>query len=219
MGIFNENKNEISKVNKIEVIKEKEGNKIEYVLDCSKLKNSIHLFENIIGELNSNNCAWLLIDTSFIYPKSRKKVVIKEAEVIEFLDERSIPYLKSDKLVKNSTAIMGIPLRAKNEAKVERFDIGMKITPEVLGIANHFYENFSLFCYISNRTTEFEEILNVHNNKILNQEKEIYSYEKEASMDWFQGFIYADDFYKRIRVASESEITAMMDNILTNYKE
>lgn len=199
MGLFEKRK--------VKIIKENNNGKEEYILDCVKQKEPMNLGRKIIQEFMIDKSAWFIIDTNFSYEKDHKITEVNLKKILDLLDKKEIPYISRDKMAEKSVSLMGIPMK---KIKVKEIKVGIEVSLEVLDILGKIFENSSFFCYMTREKSDFDEILKLHNHINVDGNE----YQEAMGNDWFQVFIYMDNYFKRIRIVTEQKIEAEWMNRL-----
>lgn len=197
----------------IKVIKENHNGKVEYLLDCAKLKEPMDLARKVFQVFTKEDCSWFIIDTNYTYERNQKIIAANLKKIFSFLDEKGIPYISTEKMIEKNISLMGIPMKKQ---KVKEFKVGIKVTEEVLSNLEIIFENISAFCYRTKENKEFQEILDLHNRINVDGNE----YRTLIGKDGFQMFIYLDNYFKRIRLATEDNLdSSLIQKIIeANYE-
>ncbi len=183
----------------VKIITENRNGKDEYILDCMKLKEPMELGKKLLLEFMKEKECWLFIDTNFTYERDNKIVEVNINKIQDLLTEKEIPHISKERMVDKDVSLMGIPLKKK---KIKEFKMVIKVTEDVINNLDFFFNYMSVFAYITTKNKGLKEIWELHDQ--INVEGEDYA--TMLGTDKLDTFLYMDNYFNRIRIASEKDM-------------
>ncbi len=184
---------------KIKVITEHHKGGEEVLLDCSKLGDPMQTGHKLIQHFGTDKTVWIFIDSDFTYVKKIADAEVNMKQVLKCLEDNQILFESKEKMVEKADMILGIPMKKK---KIKHYRIAVKAAEGALAHLSEIFDYTSMFCYICDDRKSFEEIYELHDH--ISEMDE--GYVQKLGKDGFVTFLYFDNFYRRIRIASKGDV-------------
>ena len=195
MGLFN-------KV-KVKIIEERHNERTDYILDCMKVNEPMVLGKRVLQEFSKGKKLYLFLDSNFAFERDHRVVEKNIENIQDRLDEVGISYVSKDRMVEKTQKIVGIPMKKK---MVKEYKVVISATEEIFDLISFIFPRQSFFGYIIDDEKTEEEIFRIHDRI----HSECVDYSEFLEKKELQVFTYFDNYFSRIRIATESETDIRM---------
>lgn len=188
---------------KVKIINENRNDRTEYILDCTKVDEAMVVGKRLVQEFSKEKKLYVFLDTNFSYEKNGK---INEANVLNICNkfkECGMDFENKNRMVDKDVSLMGIPMRKK---RVREYKVAGELTAEGFALLEYIFPRHSFFVYMFTEEQELEDIFSLHER--IHTEGLDYA----KLLDWkeLQVFSYFDNYFKRIRIATQEEVDIRM---------